>query len=45
MENNNLVDIKIYKLSTNIVDKKILLLLENKEDSNEKYQNDIHLNN
>ena len=39
MENNNLLDIKSYKITVNIDSKKIILILENKEDSNDKYEN------
>ena len=39
MENNNLLDIKSYKITVNIDSKKIILILEIKEDSNDKYEN------
>ena len=38
MDNNNLLDKELYKLSINLDEEKIFLILENKENSNEIYQ-------
>ena len=39
METNNSLDIKNYKMTISMDSKKIIVLLENKEDSNDKYEN------